>query len=253
MFWRILTAFGALTFLIGGVTVLTTDDCAGVDFGGNRRVPTYSCTAEGEGDASQPVAGGGMLAVGTAMGTFAVWPLIARSRSQRHLQTQSSTASTDRAPNSGPVTSIDPLLPTLLVRRARWTVRLVLYPDHRTILVLDAKYGGEIGRHLNVRLIARSGAVLDVDGHRYDIDGRLTSNDDVDYFVNAANRRVVATEAVSTGPAGSTTTPKPSTASPGRAADSPESRLRLLNQLHRNGLVTDEEFELKRREVIAQI
>ena len=65
MLWRILTAFGALTFLVGGVTVLTTDNCDGVDFGGNRRAATYSCTAEGEGDAPQPLAGGGMLAAGT--------------------------------------------------------------------------------------------------------------------------------------------------------------------------------------------
>jgi hypothetical protein len=44
MFWRIVGTLGAGSFVLGGFDIASTSGCESVDFGGQGRSTTYSCT-----------------------------------------------------------------------------------------------------------------------------------------------------------------------------------------------------------------
>ena len=75
MFRRVLGFIGAITFIIGGINVLSKG-CGDVDFGGTARNASYSCVPEGKGEVSGPLGGWGMIALGLLLIVFVCWPFI---------------------------------------------------------------------------------------------------------------------------------------------------------------------------------
>lgn len=73
MFWRIIAGLGALTFIVGGLDVLSSD-CASVDFGGTARSSTYACAPAGAGEMNGTLAGIGMIVLGVLLLAFATSP-----------------------------------------------------------------------------------------------------------------------------------------------------------------------------------
>ncbi len=68
MLWRIIGTVGAVTFIIGGFDILSTEGCESVDFGGAGRSSTYNCTfGEYPGDLSAGTASFLMIAGGLAV------------------------------------------------------------------------------------------------------------------------------------------------------------------------------------------
>ncbi|MFN3215892.1 MAG: DUF2510 domain-containing protein [Acidimicrobiales bacterium] len=84
MFWRVVAIFGALTFIWGGIDVLTTEDCSEVDFGGTRRSSTFACVPEGFGDIDGTLAGVGMTVLGLAIIVLVTWPFVVELFERRH-------------------------------------------------------------------------------------------------------------------------------------------------------------------------
>ena len=79
MFWKIVATLGSLTFIFGGLDVLSAD-CDAVDFGGGGRSVTYSCVRPGTDGAMSPGTAGALMLLGAAGILALVWgPSIYRS------------------------------------------------------------------------------------------------------------------------------------------------------------------------------
>ena len=78
MFWKIVVGLGAVTFVLGGLDILSSD-CPSVDFGGRARSATYTCLAEG-GEMSGTAAGSLMIGGGMALLGLVLLPSLLRRR-----------------------------------------------------------------------------------------------------------------------------------------------------------------------------
>lgn len=82
MFWRIIAAIGAGTFLVTGFSVLTDPNCVSAGFSGSRAI-TVTCYQNDFGLMTGQAAGLLLISGGVVLGALALWPLIANYRSRR--------------------------------------------------------------------------------------------------------------------------------------------------------------------------
>lgn len=240
VFWRILVFIGGITFVVAGLDILTTSGCESIDFGGSRRSATYSCVPEGAGDMSPGLAGVAMLALGAAMLALALWPW---------LQRLGAGSGVDGATQASGESSKQP----------GGKARTVPKPTARIGSKASSWYISQIPESASpTEKIVRLAELRD--------DRRISESD-----FTQAKQRIIGPTMVKPAPlTPSTASPRGKTGSGGSApttqtqsSSAPQStptapsgavgsesiatELRRLKELRDEGLLTEEEYELKRR------